>query len=168
MSDCYLGEIRMFAGNFAPVGWALCQGQLLNISENDALYALLGTTYGGDGATTFGLPDLQGRVPIHPSSTYPLATKGGTESVTLITDQMPTHTHVPSASSTTGTQASPSGNVWAASGTSIYSNGSGQIPVGMNAQSISAEGGNQPHENMMPTLTLSFIIALQGIYPTQS
>ncbi|MBL0386543.1 phage tail protein [Tumebacillus sp. ITR2] len=168
MSEPYMGEIRMFAGNFAPVGWALCQGQVLSIAEYDALFALLGTTYGGDGVTTFALPDLQGRVPLQSNSTYPLGAKAGSETVTLITNQLPAHSHAPLATTAQGTQNSPGNAIWAATGVTDYSDGSGSTPVNMSPQAITAVGGNQPHTNMMPTLTLSFIIALEGIFPSQN
>jgi len=167
MSESYLGEIRMFAGNFAPSGWALCNGQLLNISENEALYALIGTTYGGNGQDTFALPDLQGRVAIHPSTNYPRASKSGTETVTLTQSQLPAHTHVPNANSTVSTGSTPANSLWAANPNLNFSNGSGSTPVNMNALLVSPIGGNQPHDNMMPTVTISFIISLYGIYPPQ-
>lgn len=167
MSEAYVGEIRMFAGDYAPQGWALCNGQLLSILENEVLYALLGTTYGGDGRTTFGLPDLQGRIPIHTSSSIPLGTKAGTETVTLTTSQLPAHTHMANASSTVGAESSPSNAVWAPTTLENYSDGTGATPVSMNGAALSPVGGSQPHENMMPSLTISFIIALVGIYPSQ-
>lgn len=170
MSEPYLGEIRMFAGNYAPVGWALCNGQLLNIADNQALYSLLDTTYGGDGVSTFALPDLQGRIPIHPSPSYALGAKGGTETVQLTISQMPTHTHTPTATTSTGSILNPNGAVWAVNpiaSLTNYSNGVGKTPIQMNTQTVASVGGNQPHENMMPSLTVSFIIALQGLYPTQ-
>jgi microcystin-dependent protein len=165
MSEPYLGEIRMFAGNFAPQGWALCNGQLISISENDALFTLLGTTFGGDGQTTFALPDLQGRIPIHPNATYTLGAKGGAETISLIVNELPLHTHVPYASTQTGIQPSPSDAIWATNVANTYTEGNG-TPVMMNQQTISLEGGNQPHENIMPSLTITFIIALQGIFPS--
>lgn len=168
MSEPYIGEIRMFAGNYAPVGWALCNGQKLNIAEYQALYSLLGTTYGGDGQTTFALPDLQGRVPIHPNTTYPLGVKTGVETVTLISNQLPVHSHVPNASTTLASNPAPSGNVWALNAGNVFSDGTGQTPVAMNGQAITSVGSSQPHDNMMPSLTVSFIIALEGVYPQQS
>jgi microcystin-dependent protein len=174
MSESYLGEIRMFAGNFAPQGWDLCNGQLLSIAENEALFVLLGTTYGGDGQTTFGLPDLRGRVPIHVGPNYNLGAKGGTETVTLTANQMPTHTHTVQAITDAGNTSSPSNLLWAGtSGYSNYSNdkdGTGNpLPrVQMNAATISSVGGNQLHDNMMPTVTISFIISLYGVFPSQS
>lgn len=168
MSEPYLGEIRMFAGNFPPAGWALCNGQSMAISQNEALFALLGTTYGGDGINTFALPDLRGRLPIHQSANYPLASFGGSETVTLTTLQMPNHTHVAYATTEPGSVQSPADGIWA--GAPIYSSGKDSdgnpiTPVQMNPQAVSATGGSQPHDNMMPSLTLSFIIALQGVIP---
>ncbi|MGZ4107821.1 MAG: phage tail protein [Tumebacillaceae bacterium] len=168
MSEPYLSEVRMFAGNFAPRGWALCQGQLLSIAQNEALFSLLGTTYGGDGQTTFALPDLQGRVPIHANPTYPQGAKGGTEAVTLLTGQIPSHTHQTMATTSAGNQTLPTDQLWATTATTNYHDGSGQTPVLMSAQTIAVQGGSQPHDNMMPTLTVSFIISLEGIYPSQN
>ncbi|MFF2158148.1 phage tail protein [Paenibacillus chitinolyticus] len=165
MSESYLGEIRIFAGNYAPQGWALCNGQILNISENEALFALLGTTYGGDGRTTFALPDLQGRVPVHPSPSYARASKGGTETVTLTSSQLPQHTHIVNATMNAGTVDSPVNATWTSAPTNIYSNTGTTTP--MSALTVSSAGGNQPHSNMMPTLSVSFIISLYGVYPPQ-
>ncbi|GLC86990.1 phage tail protein [Lysinibacillus piscis] len=173
MSESYLGEIRMFAGNYAPQGWALCNGGLLNITEHEALFALIGTTYGGDGQTTFKLPDLQGRVPIHVSPQYSLGVVGGTETVTLTANQMPKHTHVVQATTASGDTPSPNNMLWATtSGYSNYSNdkdgaGNPLTPVVMNANASSSVGGNQPHDNMMPSVTVSFIISLYGVFPSQ-
>ncbi|WP_284638160.1 phage tail protein [Paenibacillus silviterrae] len=167
MSESYLGEIRMFAGNFAPQGWALCNGQLMSIAENEALFALLGTTYGGDGQTTFALPDLRGRLPIHPSTDYALGSQGGTETVTLLSNQLPVHTHTANASTAEATDVSPTNDVWAATIKAHYSNGTGQTPAAMNAGAIESIGGGQAHDNMMPTLTISFIISLYGVFPPQ-
>lgn len=167
----YLGEIRMFAGTFAPQGWAFCEGQLLSIAENDALFALIGTTYGGDGESTFALPDLRGRIAISQgqgpgiSQSYMLAEMGGTEEVTLTTQQIPQHSHVPMGSSEAGSLTSPSGGVWAASALNGYT------PTAPDTQlspaAVSLAGGSQPHENMLPFLTINFIISLYGIFPTQ-
>src|SRR5512136_928486 len=121
MAQPYVGEIRMFAGNFAPAGWMLCQGQLLAISENETLFNLIGTTYGGDGQSTFALPNLQSRVPVHQGTGFTLAQTGGEEQVTLTVNQIPAHTHIPQANSGTGAQTSPSGNVWANSANFPYS-----------------------------------------------
>lgn len=167
MSESYLGEIRMFAGNFAPLGWALCNGQLLSISENEALFALLGTTYGGDGQTTFALPDLQGRIPVHPSTDYARGTKAGTETVTLVLNQLPVHTHTANANTTLAGGDTPANSVWGQSPMYSFSTGSGSTPISMNGQQLSPVGGSQPHDNMMPTTTISFIISLYGLYPPQ-
>lgn len=175
MSEPFLGEIRMFSGNFAPSGWALCDGQLLSIAQNTALFSILGTTFGGNGQTTFALPDLRGRVPMGwgqgPGlSPRTLGEQGGSETVTLIANQMPAHTHAAMASSSQGTQFSPEGGVPA-----VLVNQSGQPEniysttptTTMAPQSIGIAGGSQPHQNMQPFLCLSFIIALQGIYPSR-
>jgi microcystin-dependent protein len=161
----------MFGGNFAPAGWAFCSGQLMAISENDTLFNLIGTTYGGDGQSTFGLPDLQGRLPIHmgngaTGTTYIIGEKAGTETVTLTTQQIPAHTHTPLAQSGTGNQPSPANGVWAASSLNEYS--SSAPNVSMNAGAIGNDGGSQPHDNMMPYLAVSFIISLFGIFPSQT
>jgi microcystin-dependent protein len=180
MSEPFLGEIRMFGGNFAPRGWAFCNGQLLPISSNTALFSLLGTTYGGDGRTTFALPDLRGRVPMHwgqgPGlSSRSLGESSGSESVTLTSSQMPAHTH--SAVATVNASArsdgsSPSGAVPAdGGGNNIYSSapdGSTTMNGGMVSTQIGAAGGSQPHANLQPFLCVSFIIALQGIFPSRN
>jgi microcystin-dependent protein len=172
MSDPYLSEIRMFGGNFAPVGWALCDGSVLNIAENNALYALLGTTYGGDGQTTFGLPDLRSRIPVHTGTipttgtTYTQGQAGGSETVTLMTPQLPVHSHQAMAVAGTGNQTGPLGAVWAASASNLYTTAAPNAAMAANA--VGAAGGSQPHENMMPSLAINFIICTQGIYPSQS
>lgn len=168
----YLGEIRMFAGSFAPAGWMFCEGQLLPISENDALFNLIGTTYGGDGESTFGLPDLRGRIPIHQGTcsgngiTYTVAQTGGVEDVTLTAAQMPAHAHPLSCSSKPGNQRSPVGNVWAAPavGEPYYSDGTGSLSL----QPLPLQGGSQPHGNMSPYLCVNFIISLFGVFPSQT
>jgi microcystin-dependent protein len=173
MSDAFLAEIRIFAGNFAPSGWALCNGQLLPISQNTALFALLGTTYGGDGRVTFALPDLQQRVPMQqgqgPDLTLrELGETGGSPTVTLGSGEMPTHSHTAQVGSTPGNSTSPTGAVWAQAaygrqGEPIYS--TLQPNVTMNASAVGPAGGGLPHNNMPPYLCLTFIIALQGIFP---
>jgi len=179
MSNPFLGEIRLFGGNFNPRGWAFCAGQLLPISENDALYALLGTTFGGDGQVTFGLPDLRGRIPIGQGtgaglSSYVVGQESGTETVTLITNQIPTHTHTVSASSADATATTPTNAVPArpSSATVGYlylsSAASGTTDAPPAAASISAAGGNQPHDNIMPSLVLNYIIALEGVFPSRN
>ena len=181
MSSPYIGEIRMFAGSFAPVGWAFCAGQLMPISENDALFTLIGTTYGGDGQETFGLPDLQGRVPVHMgqgpgiSQNYQIGEKAGVESVTLTTQQIPIHNHAAIASANAADTNIPTANTILAS---MGPAGIAQVPcylpfpnaaqVNLNAQSIGPAGGSQPHENMQQYLCLTFIISLFGIFPTQN
>lgn len=165
MGQPYIGEIRMFAGNFAPVGWMLCDGSILPISQNDTLFNLIGTTYGGDGQTTFALPDLRGRVPLHQGSGFALAQTGGAETVTLTVNQIPAHSHVPQANSGSGTQTSPAGNVWAASSNFPYStNAPGS---NMDPSAIGQAGGSQPHDNMVPFVGINFIISLFGVFPSQ-
>jgi microcystin-dependent protein len=164
MAQPYVGEIRMFAGNFAPAGWLLCYGQLLPISDNETLFQLIGTTYGGDGQLTFGLPDLRGRVPLHQGTGFTLAQIGGQETVTLTTPQIPPHTHAASASGA-GNSDSPGGaNAWAGAATLLYS--TAPTNSQMNAGAISPAGGGQPHDNMSPYLTVNFIISLYGIFPS--
>jgi microcystin-dependent protein len=172
MSSPYVGEIRMFGGTFAPAGWAFCDGQLVPISENDTLFNLIGTTYGGDGEETFALPDLQGRIPIHAGTgpggvTRQLGETDGTESVTLSVQQIPQHSHAFLASTENGTAVPPTGGVLGALGSaSVYRP---QPPAAQaNPQAITIAGGSQPHENMHPFLTVSFIISLFGIFPTQN
>jgi microcystin-dependent protein len=165
MSQPYIGEIRMFAGNFAPVGWALCQGQTLPISQYEALFNLIGTTYGGDGQQTFALPNLQSRVPVHVGQGFLLGQAAGSETVTLTISQIPAHSHVPQANSNAGTQPTPQGTVWAQSSANQFTN---QAPsLAMAPQAIGSSGGSQPHDNMLPFLVINFIIALFGVYPTQ-
>lgn len=167
MGTPYVGEIRMFAGNFAPVGWLLCQGQLLPISENETLFNLIGTTYGGDGQETFALPDLRGRVPAHFGSNFPFAEIGGSETVTLTTQQIPAHNHVPLAFSGAGGQDSPANGVWASSSPSTqYSSTAPSLLMASNA--LGNSGGSQPHDNMVPYLAINFIISLFGVFPSQT
>lgn len=174
MSQPYIGEIRMFGFSFAPAGWAQCDGQLIPISENDALFILLGTTYGGDGEETFALPNLQSRIPIHSGTgasgtTYQLGEAAGVESVTLTTQQIPTHNHPPSANTGAGNSATPTDNVWAANANTAavqYVAGAG-ANVNM-ANTLGTSGGSQPHDNMMPYLVINFCISLFGIFPSQT
>jgi microcystin-dependent protein len=175
MGEPFIGEIRMFGGNFAPAGWAFCDGQLIPISENDALFTLIGTTYGGDGQETFAVPDLQGRIPIHAGAgpggiTYQLGEKGGVESVTLTVNQIPTHSHVPVASTNPGTVSSPLGAIFSACGTGeqIYSTPPNPPASAMMANAILPTGGSQPHENLAPYLCISFILSLFGVFPSQT
>ena len=161
----------MFAGTYAPVGWAFCAGQLLPISENDVLFTLIGTRYGGDGQETFALPDLRGRVPLHPGqgaglSARRLAEKGGAEAVTLTAAQMPGHTHAVAAASGAGTSASPSNNVWAASSKQDQQY-SGAANSTMQQGALASAGGGQAHDNMPPYLGLNYIICLIGTFPTR-
>lgn len=173
MSTPYIGEIRMFAGNFAPAGWAFCNGQVLAISENDTLFNLIGTTYGGDGQNTFALPDLQSRVPIHQGAdpatgtTYTIGETGGVETVTLTAQQIPSHNHLLMASTQIGTQANPGGNILANSqGAQPYIEESPDNTL--NAQALASAGGNQPHDNLQPFVVINFIISLFGIFPSQT
>jgi microcystin-dependent protein len=166
MAQPYVGEIRMFAGNFAPAGWMFCEGQLLPISENEVLFQLIGTTYGGDGESTFALPDLRGRVPLHMGNGFILAETGGVETVTLTVPQIPAHRHTLLGSTNVATLTDPGGNVLAQTGTfdAYQSDTSPNTP--MAASSIGPVGGSQPHENMQPYLCVSFIISLFGIFPS--
>jgi len=174
MSSPYLGEIRMFAGNFAPSGWQFCNGQTLAISQYTALFAIIGTTYGGNGTTTFQLPNLQGRVPIHQGtgaglSTYVLGEQGGVQNVTLLANQMPIHNHVVNAVPSGGNSATPANALPAieSTGTSLdYSNGPASTT--MNAGMVGNAGGSQPFSVLQPYLTISFIIAMVGIFPSRN
>ncbi len=169
MGQPYYGEIRLFAGNFAPAGWALCEGQLMPIGEFDVLFQIIGTTYGGDGQTTFALPDLRGRVPIHQGagpglSPRTMAESGGAETVTVTPNTLPPHTHSLVATSAPATAAAgPGGGVLAATVINVY--GTGAPTQAMAAQAVSAVGGGQPHENMAPFSALNYIIALFGVFP---
>lgn len=167
MSQPYVGEIRMFAGNFPPAGWMFCEGQLIPIIENDTLFTLIGTTYGGDGQSTFALPDLRGRIPIHMGNGFNLAGTGGVEAVTLTVNQIPAHTHPVQAQSGPGDTNNPENTVWAKSNFYQFSDQTGSL-MGMNPGLVSGAGGNQPHSNMMPYLCLNFIISLYGIFPSQT
>lgn len=169
----YLGEIRLFAGSFAPVGWAFCNGQQLAISEYDALFALIGTTYGGNGQTTFAVPDLRGRWPVGtgsaPHGSVILGEQGGSEQVTLTVQQIPNHTHVPLGAVAAATTGDPSGAVWAASTGPAFAVPDGSVlPTTLAADAMAPAGGSQPHENLPPYLAVSHIIALNGIFPSQS
>jgi microcystin-dependent protein len=167
MSSPFIGEIRMFAGNFAPAGWAFCNGAILPIDQNPALFQLIGTTYGGDGQSTFALPNLQSRVPVHVGPGFALGQSGGAETVTLTTSQIAAHSHVPQCFASAGNQNSPSGNVWADSGSaSVYSNAAPNLA--MAAAAVGSAGGSQPHDNMVPFLVINFILSLFGVFPSQS
>jgi microcystin-dependent protein len=175
MSDPYIAEIRMFGGNFAPRGWAFCNGQLLSIAQNTALFSLLGTTYGGNGQTTFGLPNLQDSSPMGQGQGPGLTPRvqgetGGEANVTLLASEMPAHTHLPQADASGGGQTSPTNATWGAGGRGrppAYS--ANQTPgATLSAQALATTGGNQPHNNRSPYLGVSFIIALQGVYPSRN
>jgi microcystin-dependent protein len=176
MSDPFLGEIRPVGFNFAPVGWALCDGQIMSISQNTALFSLLGTNFGGNGVSTFGLPNLQGCFPLHAGqgnglSTYVVGQSGGTDSVTLTQGQMAAHSHVPQAAIGTGSANSPDGAVWAQPHLGrvldqVYDAASGQ--ASMSPSIVGTTGGSQPHNNLSPYLVINFVIALQGIFPSRN
>ena len=166
MAQPYVGEIRMFAGNFAPAGWMFCEGQLLPISENETLFQLIGTTYGGDGESVFALPDLRGRVPIHQGNGFILAETGGAEEITLTANQIPAHSHPLLATIDIANSGNPGNALLSstATGNKIYA---ATIPsVQLNTTSITAVGGNQPHTNFQPYLCVDFIISLYGIFPS--
>jgi microcystin-dependent protein len=172
MSNPFVGEIRIFAGNFAPTGWAFCNGQLMPISQNTALFSLLGTTYGGDGKSTFALPNLQGRAPMHPGQGAGLTERflgeeGGSSTVNLLTSEIPAHTHAVSGRDVSGGLPSPTSNVWGPlpgrTPPNTYSNAAPD--TAMAPLALGLAGGSQPHDNMSPFLTLTFIVALQGIFP---
>lgn len=171
MSEPFVGEIRMFAGNFAPRGWAFCDGQLLAVSQNDALFSLFGTIYGGDGRTTFGLPDMRGRLPLHAGagpglSPRRLGARGGAEKVTLTVNQMPSHTHPLQASTELAQDHDPGGRVLAAgSGINHYTPSSPTSAMASNM--VTHTGGSRSHTNLMPFLCVNFIVALFGIYPSR-
>ena len=167
MSEAYVGEIRVFAGNFAPLGWALCDGSLLAIADNQVLYTLIGTTYGGDGQETFNLPNLQGQLPIHQGAGFQLAQTGGTEDVTLTVNQMTAHSHPFLVTTDIGGGSAPANAVLAQSSTvKVYSAVAPSQALG--PQSMSLAGGSQPHTNLQPYLCVSFIISLFGIFPSQT
>jgi len=165
MAQPYVGEIRMFAGNFAPAGWMFCEGQLLPISENETLFQLIGTTYGGDGQSTFALPDLRGRIPIHMGNGFILAETGGAEEITLTVQQISAHSHPFLATSNSGTVATPVNNLLAES-VSINPYIQDNSNSNMNPTAVSAVGGSQPHTNFQPYLCVDFIISLFGIFPS--
>ncbi|HTX93255.1 MAG TPA: tail fiber protein [Anaerolineales bacterium] len=175
MSNPFVAEIRIFGFNFAPTGWAQCNGQILPISQNTALFSLLGTTYGGDGKSNFGLPNFQGSAPLGSGqgaglSIRDLGETGGEDAVTLLTTEMPIHTHQVNAFSGAGTSHDPTGNVWASAqvlrqGQNLYGTAGGAT---MSPQALSPNGGNLPHNNLMPYLVLNFCIAMQGVFPPRS
>ena len=171
MAQPYVGEIRMFAGNFAPAGWMFCEGQPLAISENETLFQLIGTTYGGDGESTFNLPNLTGRIPIHQGNgpdgiTYPLAQNAGTTEVTLTTQQIPVHNHAVLASGDPGADSNPA-NVMLALSPNIKDFREGNAPnTALAPQTVTPTGGSQPHDNLMPYLCFNYIISLFGLFPS--
>jgi microcystin-dependent protein len=175
MADPFVAEIRIFPFNFAPKGWAFCNGQLLPLSQNTALFALLGTTYGGDGKVTFALPDMEGNVPLHPGqgpglSLYDLGQMGGSETVTLLESEIPAHAHNQMASTEDGGQGTLAAGITLASSVNgtLYQKNVNANLVNMNFQALAPTGGGQPHNNMMPYLTLNFCIALQGVFPPRT
>lgn len=176
MADCFLGEIRMFGGNYAPENWVLCQGQTLAISQNDVLYSLIGTTYGGDGVTYFKLPDMRGRVPVHMGTGTGLtprtiAQSFGTETEAMSAQTMPAHTHTLYAAGSEANLYNPGGNILAtnttASTVQSYTT-TNALPISMHASAVQSAGSSQSHNNMMPALCVNFIIALQGYYPQRA
>lgn len=174
--ESFIGDIRLFAGNYAPQGWMFCNGALLSISENDALFALIGTTYGGDGQTTFAVPDLRGRVPVGQGtgsglSNRVLSQTYGTETVTLFTTQMPQHSHALNATTATGTSPQPGGRLFAQTGSdNLYgpAPATDPQPQAFAANAVTVSGGSQPHDNVMPSMGLNYIIALQGVFPSRN
>lgn len=167
MAQPYVGEIRMFAGNFAPVGWQFCEGQLLPISDNETLFQVIGTTYGGDGQSTFALPDLRGRIPIHQGNGFILAETGGAEEITLTVSQIPSHTHPGLAAANLASSTSPQNQLPAITqAATIRPYGTDAPFVPLSPQSVSPVGGSQPHTNFQPYLCISFIISLFGIFPS--
>jgi microcystin-dependent protein len=165
MGTPFLGEIKIVSFNFPPKGWAFCNGQLLPINQNQALFSILGTTYGGDGRVNFGLPNLQGRVPVHVGNGITLGEMGGETAHTLNIGELPQHAHVPVGSSAAATTNDPTGNLWAKLPENAYATASN---TAMKPSTITNTGGSQPHDNISPYLVLNFIIALQGIFPSQN
>ncbi|HZH66820.1 MAG TPA: tail fiber protein [Flavisolibacter sp.] len=167
MAQPYIGEIRLFAGNFPPIGWLFCEGQMLPISENDILFILIGTTYGGDGQETFALPDLRGRVPVHQGNGFILAETGGAEEVTLTVNQIPNHSHPLSVSGSAGSTSLAAGKLLAKSTSKAIYKTSGTMGT-MSPQAIGGTGGSQPHTNFQPYLCINYIISLYGLFPSQT
>lgn len=165
MAEPFLAEIRVFSFSFPPKGWALCNGQLLLINQNQGLFSLLGTTYGGNGQTNFALPNLQARIPFHMGGGMTLGQTGGSESHTLSVSELPAHTHAVNCGTSPAGSANPSGNFFGGGGQSVYSN---TANTAMSPNCVVATGGSQPHVNSPPSLVLSFCIALQGIFPSQT
>lgn len=168
MAEPFLGEIRPMSFNYPPKGWALCNGQLMSISQNQALYQLLGTTYGGDGQTTFALPDLRGRTPIHAGNGHTLGEQGGEQAHTLSLNELPQHLHaVLGSSAASGGTATPNGN-FLGGGNNVYHSPNGGPPVALRPDTVTTVGGGESHPNMQPYMTVSFCIALQGLWPSQN
>lgn len=168
MSEPFIGEIKLFGFNYAPQGWALCNGQLLPINQNQALFSILGTTYGGNGQTTFALPDLRGRTPVHVGNGVVLGQSAGEENHTLTTNEMPQHTHQVTASGAAANQKAVTGNIWADLGTTANPYSPNGPLTTMHPGSMTDAGGSQSHSNMQPYLALNFCIAIMGIYPTRN
>jgi len=169
MAQPYVGEIRMFGGNFAPAGWSLCDGQLLPISENETLFQLIGTTYGGDGQETFGLPDLRGRIPLHQGNGFTLAETGGAEEITLTVSQIPAHAHPLLGSTAAASSTDAAGNVGARlTQAAVFAYGTDNPPQPLSPLAVGPVGGSQPHTNFQPYLCVNFIISLFGIFPSQT
>lgn len=166
MSEPFIGEIRAFGQNWAPRGWALCNGQLLAINQNQALFSILGTTYGGNGQTTFALPDLRGRVPMHVGNGITLGQSAGEENHTLTQNEMPQHNHLVQGSPAPADQKNVAGTIWAESTSNPFGPAASMVP--MNPASLTAAGGSQPHPNMQPYLTMNYCIAIQGIFPSRN
>jgi microcystin-dependent protein len=166
MATPFLAEIKIISWNFPPKGWAFCNGQLLPINQNQALFSILGTTYGGDGRVNFGLPDLRGRTPIHQGNGFTLGELGGETSHTLNISELSAHNHIPVGNTVQATLGSASGNLWGMDGSKPFATANPNTV--MNPASILPTGGSQPHENMSPYLALNFVIALQGIFPSQN
>jgi microcystin-dependent protein len=165
----FIGEIRMFGGNFAPFGYAMCSGQTIAISQNSALFALIGTTYGGDGQTTFNLPDLRGRVPVHVGNGFTQGQVAGSETVTVLTNQIPPHNHTAGCTDGNANQAGPAGNIWATEPNGVTAFYTEVRPDGvMNPNLVGQTGGAQPHANIQPYLAINFIIALFGVFPSRN
>lgn len=163
----FIGEIRLFAGNFAPSGWAFCHGQVMPISENDTLFTLIGTTYGGDGQSTFALPNLQSRIPLHQGGAFVLGESGGVESVTLTTSQIPQHSHAPMGTASTASSTDSAGNVGArVTAAAVFPYGTDNPAQPLSPSAVAPTGGSQPHDNMQPYLCVNFIISLFGVFPS--
>jgi microcystin-dependent protein len=170
MANPYVGEIRIFAGNFAPQGWAICDGSVLSISQFEVLFVLIGTTYGGNGTTTFNLPDLRSRLPIHQGDGYVIGAFGGSENVTLTSAELPAHSHTVQSSTAHGNTSSPAGALWATDGTGVAAPyrkaASGGTAVALAGGTVAPSGGGQPHENRQPVLGMNYIISLFGVFPS--